>query len=304
MPAMAGSCALLGVYDAATSTLRVACTGDSRAVWGHKDPSGKWTATPLSYDQCGRNETEAARLRAEHPGEKDVISNGRVLGGLEPTRAFGDARYKLPAQIVDNAAKLFFGRMAPKGSRTPPYVTSKPEIVTTKVEPGDFLILATDGIWDELSSTEAVQLVVEWVKKHQIENKGAPPPGVASQVRKGGLLSSVSDLADVRIISDTAELDSRLDNSREQDSNTRTALRQAIAAQKHFRGLFVVEDDNVSSHIIRNALGGADKDQTAMLLSIPAGASRRYRDDMTCMVVFFGERKGGQPSGKITPLKK
>lgn len=35
-------------------------------------------------------------MQAEHPAsERDtVISNGRVLGGLQPTRAFGDSCYK------------------------------------------------------------------------------------------------------------------------------------------------------------------------------------------------------------------
>jgi pyruvate dehydrogenase phosphatase len=35
-------------------------------------------------------------MRSEHPPEEAdyVIQNGRVLGGLEPSRAFGDARYK------------------------------------------------------------------------------------------------------------------------------------------------------------------------------------------------------------------
>lgn len=35
---------------------------------------------------------------SEHPIEEegDVIRKGRVLGGLEPSRAFGDARYKWP----------------------------------------------------------------------------------------------------------------------------------------------------------------------------------------------------------------
>jgi pyruvate dehydrogenase phosphatase len=28
-----------------------------------------------------------------------VIRDGRVLGGLEPSRAFGDARYKWPRDI-------------------------------------------------------------------------------------------------------------------------------------------------------------------------------------------------------------
>jgi pyruvate dehydrogenase phosphatase len=33
---------------------------------------------------------------SEHPQEEkgDVIRDGRVLGGLEPSRAFGDGRYK------------------------------------------------------------------------------------------------------------------------------------------------------------------------------------------------------------------
>lgn len=35
-------------------------------------------------------------MRSEHPAsERDtVIRNGRVQGGLQPTRAFGDAVYK------------------------------------------------------------------------------------------------------------------------------------------------------------------------------------------------------------------
>lgn len=34
-------------------------------------------------------------MRKEHPGEEDtVIMRGRVQGGLQPTRAFGDASYK------------------------------------------------------------------------------------------------------------------------------------------------------------------------------------------------------------------
>ena len=37
---------------------------------------------------------------SEHPIEEkgDVIIEGRVLGGLEPSRAFGDARYKWPRE--------------------------------------------------------------------------------------------------------------------------------------------------------------------------------------------------------------
>jgi pyruvate dehydrogenase phosphatase len=39
----------------------------------------------------------------EHPieEESDVIREGRVLGGLEPSRAFGDARYKWPRDMQE-----------------------------------------------------------------------------------------------------------------------------------------------------------------------------------------------------------
>jgi pyruvate dehydrogenase phosphatase len=35
-------------------------------------------------------------MRSEHPASErnDVIRRGRVFGGLQPTRAFGDAVYK------------------------------------------------------------------------------------------------------------------------------------------------------------------------------------------------------------------
>ena len=42
-------------------------------------------------------------MRSEHPGDDPayVIRDGRVLGGLEPTRAFGDARYKWSIELQD-----------------------------------------------------------------------------------------------------------------------------------------------------------------------------------------------------------
>lgn len=75
-PAWSGSCALLSLYDPVTSTLHVACTGDSRAVLGQRGPGGKWEAIPLSVDQTGRNNEEIARICKEHPGEGDIIKKG------------------------------------------------------------------------------------------------------------------------------------------------------------------------------------------------------------------------------------
>jgi len=45
--------------------------------------------------------------------------------------------------------------------------------------------------------------------------------------------------------------------------------------------VFTFEDTgNLATHLIRNALGGAKREQVSVLLSIPAPLSRRYRDDV------------------------
>lgn len=68
---------------------------------------GKWKVRVLSEDQTGRSEKEAKRLQGEHPGE-EVVRRGRVLGGLEPSRAFGDARYKWTREVQEQCVVLPF----------------------------------------------------------------------------------------------------------------------------------------------------------------------------------------------------
>lgn len=92
LPAISGSCGLLAFVDAARRKLHVACTGDSRAVMGTWDESaGKWKVDVLTEDQTAKNLHEVQRMQSEHPEEEKetVVRRGRVLGGLEPSRAFG-----------------------------------------------------------------------------------------------------------------------------------------------------------------------------------------------------------------------
>jgi pyruvate dehydrogenase phosphatase len=105
LPALSGSCALLAMLDTARRDLYVACTGDSRAVAGYWDEDangqGRWRVEVLTEDQTGRNPNELKRMQSEHPSEEAsyVIQRGRVLGGLEPSRAFGDSIYKWPKDL-------------------------------------------------------------------------------------------------------------------------------------------------------------------------------------------------------------
>ena len=106
-PATAGSCALLSIYDTARSTLRVACTGDSRAILGRYDPvAGKYTANPMSKDQTGFNDLERARIYSEHPGEEGIFMGDRLIG-IAMTRAFGDHRLKWSKLQVKEAEEKF-----------------------------------------------------------------------------------------------------------------------------------------------------------------------------------------------------
>lgn len=91
--ASSGSCALVAYIE--EKDIYVASVGDCRAVIGRRmgvDKTGDdvYQAIELTKDQTGTSPTEYSRLCEEHPGEEDtVIIRGRVLGGLQPTRAFG-----------------------------------------------------------------------------------------------------------------------------------------------------------------------------------------------------------------------
>lgn len=134
--AYSGSCALMSVYDVDTKLLRVALTGDSRAVLGRKIVrSGSesqlssdttktyYTVHPLSFDQNAYNPSEVTRLQAEHPGEK-VVENGRIMGwGI--SRAFGNGQMKWSLDIQKQLYEKYLGRTVRSYMKTPPYLTGE-----------------------------------------------------------------------------------------------------------------------------------------------------------------------------------
>ncbi|KAF6827954.1 protein phosphatase 2c [Colletotrichum plurivorum] len=281
-PALSGSCALLSFYDSRSKLLRVACTGDSRAVLGRRSASGKWTATALSVDQTGGNPDEAARLRKLHPGEDRVVHNGRVLGGLEPTRAFGDASYKWTREITNRLRQSFFARSASPLLKTPPYVTAEPVVTTTKIEPenGDFVVMATDGLWEMLTNEEVVGLVGKWI---ETQAKGSSSSQFDSAWSK--IFGSKQSGLPVEQASDKSV------------DGQKTPIRlQQWGISPDAPERFVVKDKNVATHLVRNALGGKNEEQVSALLTLPSPFSRRYRDDLTVQVIFFGH---GQKTGEV-----
>ena len=132
-----------------------------------------------------------------------------------PTRAFGDARYKW-SKDTQWVLSEYGCRKPPPILKTPPYVTASPIVTTVELNPktDPFLILATDGLWDEISSEDAVDLVAKYKN-----------------------------------------------------------------------------ETHVATELIKEALSKGDEFRLERILGIPAGISRKFRDDITVNVLFFGESK-------------
>lgn len=267
LPAISGSCALLAAYNSFDSTVKVAVTGDSRALIAGLDKSGEWVVRSLSTDQTGDNPEEVQRIRSEHPGEPNAIRNGRVLGSLQPSRAFGDYRYKVDGVDGKTLADLpehvrIYFRARPRDFLTPPYVTARPEITTTKIDPETkFMVLGSDGLFELLSNEEIAGLVVKWMKH---SNSLKSPAALESDK-----LPKVTDLSPNK-------------------ESLRPAFRYKSRKDSEH---YLMEDKNVATHLIRNALSaGGSKEYVSTLVSIPSPMSRKYRDDLTVTVVFFGEQ--------------
>ncbi|KAK7423399.1 hypothetical protein QQZ08_009076 [Neonectria magnoliae] len=246
-PAIAGSCALLSIYDPQTSTLRTAVTGDSRAVRGAWSPTdNRYGADALSLDQTGFNKAEVARIDREHPGEKDDIlspASGRLLG-LAVTRAFGDHRWKWPRDLIAATKDDFYGPSPRPKYLTPPYMSAQPEVTTRQVRGEDFVILASDGLWDMMSNDDAVVCVARWLA-----------------AKKAGRREPVAETKHIGGLEDGWR-----------------------ATPEHF---VIEDLDSAAVCLVKNALGGSRRGLFLGAMSTYAPLSRNVRDDMTVQVVFF-----------------
>ena len=155
LTAVEGACALTAVVQ--ESKVTVANTGDCRVIVGHKLGRLKWQAIALSEDQDVNNKKEVERLLQLHPGEEDtVIARGRVLGYLMPFRSFGDVSYKWDVKHLAGVVSIF------PNYKTPPYLTAEPVLSQRELVKGDeFLIFATDGLWERMTNQEAVDVVAK-----------------------------------------------------------------------------------------------------------------------------------------------
>jgi pyruvate dehydrogenase phosphatase len=285
---LSGSCALMALFDPAKGVLRVANTGDSRAVLGRWE-NGKYVAEAMSTDHTGFNADEVERLRREHPGEEVIDEKTGRIFGLAVTRAFGDARWKWTEELTRKAHELFFGP-APRPNgvvKTPPYLTAEPEIKETKIqtesEHPDFLIMASDGLWDLMSNQDAVTCVQMWLEKNK-------PTDFIDRYKDADTDAQRAERAALH--EERLLLMHAGDRTPDKDPDTYYDENEKCLKWRVSPKHFVVEDEHVGVHLIKNALGGNRRRLFEAVMTIQPPLSRNVRDDITVHVIFFGVDAG------------
>ncbi|KAL8459819.1 hypothetical protein ACS0TY_030898 [Phlomoides rotata] len=153
-----GSCCLVGVIW--KGTLYTANVGDSRAVLGSLDKSNKIVAEQLTRDHNACMEEVRKELKALHPEDSQIVvlKQGvwRIKGIIQVSRSIGDAYLKRPEFALDPSFPRFH---LPEPLRRP-VLRADPSISVKDLEANDrFVIFASDGLWEQLTNQEAVEIV-------------------------------------------------------------------------------------------------------------------------------------------------
>ena len=135
-----GSCAVACLVNGLD--VFVAHCGDCRAVVRTSDKK----VNELTIDHRPGLPSEKARIRAAG----GTIRGGRVQGVLAPSRSFGDIDVKLACPG--------------------PVVIAEPDVSKHTIDLGKhghaFMVLATDGVWDAMATSKAMDIVAKSLHKH------------------------------------------------------------------------------------------------------------------------------------------
>jgi len=163
--------------------LTVGWVGDSRAVL-----SRAGLAVELSRDHKAAREDEKARIRA-NGGTVDRV--GRLWGDVVVSRAFGDLQHKGrdPREII-KAGPAATSKDDEEWGAVGTLVAA-PDTMQVQIQPTDeFVIIASDGVWDVLSSEQAVAFV-----RYHLHLHGDVRRAAAELVDKALAMGSVDNVS-------------------------------------------------------------------------------------------------------------
>ncbi|MBA0598451.1 probable protein phosphatase 2C 38 isoform X1 [Gossypium raimondii] len=157
--ASVGSCCLVGII--CSGLLYIANAGDSRVVLGRLEKAFKEVkAVQLSSEHNASFESVREELRSFHPDDPQIVvlrhNVWRVKGIIQISRSIGDAYLKKP----EFNREPLLPKFRVPNSFEKPILQAEPAISVQKLRPEDqFLIFASDGLWEHLSNQEAVNIV-------------------------------------------------------------------------------------------------------------------------------------------------
>jgi pyruvate dehydrogenase phosphatase len=157
--ASVGSCCLVGVICG--GTLYIANCGDSRAVMGRLvKATGEVLAIQLSAEHNVAIESVRQEMHSLHPDDSHIVvlkhNVWRVKGLIQISRSIGDVYLKKP----EFNREPLYSKFRLREPFKKPILSSDPSISVHELQLQDqFLILASDGLWEHLSNQDAVDLV-------------------------------------------------------------------------------------------------------------------------------------------------
>ncbi|XP_024540537.1 protein phosphatase 2C 57 isoform X2 [Selaginella moellendorffii] len=144
----------------------VAHVGDSRVVISRGGKAEELTSDHRPYGSSKTALAEGKRVIAAG----GWISNGRVCGNLAVSRAFGDISLKSRRkEMLEEGLKknLWTQKFVSKRDLTGEWLTAAPDVTAATLgQDAEFIILASDGLWDSIKSKDAVAFVREQLKEH------------------------------------------------------------------------------------------------------------------------------------------
>ncbi|XP_027902027.1 protein phosphatase 2C 57 [Vigna unguiculata] len=146
--------------------LLISHIGDSSAVLCR---SGKAEVLTSPHRPYGSNKTSLDEIRRIREAG-GWISNGRICGDIAVSRAFGDVRFKTKKnEMLQKGVQegKWSAKFISRVQLNNDLVVAYPDIYQVALgSDAEFVVLATDGLWDYMSSSEAVSFVRDQLRKH------------------------------------------------------------------------------------------------------------------------------------------